>query len=345
MIETIKNLGLSVGKAALIAFTMICALFALLAFLRIGLIYGIYTMVEDWTAVRLGFDYYVSNLLATAFTSIFTLLLQMLAWFFFLGKRQVWGIGTTVGVQLLICIAIYTIGSGVCFDRRTGKALCYYADTQKGRIWSYTPGYEPISGKEFRLYTREIKEAEDSRNAASKPQPSPTQSRIAPISSTTPVYGNVGQTVSPPVSHKQETVPVKNITPRIEPVRETKEVVRQTENTTPHNSFDRELELEKIRQAEETRRQQILERERRNAQERERREAENYRLRLEQERLELERKGEQERLAREERERQIAIEREEQRRREEKERRKQETFKTIANIAQPVIERLTRRKN
>jgi len=57
MIETVKNLGLSIGKVVLIAFTAICALFVTLAFLRIGLIYAIYTMVEDWTAVRLGFDY------------------------------------------------------------------------------------------------------------------------------------------------------------------------------------------------------------------------------------------------------------------------------------------------
>jgi len=331
MIETVKNLGLSIGKVVLIAFTAICALFVALAFLRIGLIYAIYTMVEDWTAVRLGFDYYVSNLLATAFTAIFSMLLPTLAWYFFPGKKQVSGIGAIVGIQLLICAAIYTIGSGVCFDRRTGKPLCYYADTPKGRVWSYTPGFDPASGKDFRLYTREIKEAEDRQNISSKPLPPP--SRVAPLP-VPPVDADVPQTVPTTVSEKQETASRRNIPSRTEPLRETNENVNQIENIAEDKTFEREMELEKVRQAEETRRRQILERERREAEEQRRREAENNRVKVE-----------QERLAREERERQIADEREERRRRDEKERRRQETFKTVVNIAQPLIERLTRRKN
>ena len=90
----------------------------------------------------------------------------MLAWHFFLGKKQAWGIGAAVGVQILICVSIYTLGRGVCFDRRTGKPLCYFADAPNGRVWSYTPGFEPISGKEFKIYTREIKETEDTRAKA-----------------------------------------------------------------------------------------------------------------------------------------------------------------------------------
>ena len=55
----------------------------------------------------------------------FSLLAPMLAWYFFLGKKQAWGIGAAVGVQILICVLIYTLGRRVCFDRRTGKPLCY----------------------------------------------------------------------------------------------------------------------------------------------------------------------------------------------------------------------------
>lgn len=163
MIERMKDFGLSLGKVLLIALTGIFALFVLLAFLQFGFIYWIYYLVENWVAVRLGFDYYVSNLVATVFTAAFSLLMPTLAWYIFLGRRKVWGIGTIVGIQILICLSVYTVGSGVCFDRKTGKPLCYFADTGKGRVWSYTPGFDPASGKEFRLYTREIKASEDLR--------------------------------------------------------------------------------------------------------------------------------------------------------------------------------------
>lgn len=344
MIDTIKNLGLSIGKVVLIAFIAVCALFVLLAFLRIGLFYWIYTIVEDWVAVRLGFDYYVSNLAATAFTALFSLLLPMLAWYFFLGKKQAWGIGATVGIQLLICVAIYTVGSGVCFDRRTGKPLCYFADTPAGRVWSYTPGFDPASGKEFRLYTREIKESEDRRNSSKKIEPAP-QSLVMPLTVPTPAAENVPSSVSVPSPEKQEAPRQENISFREETFPEARKIVVQNDNATENKAFERELELEKIRQAEETRRRQILERERREAEERRILEEENYRIRAEQERFEREQKAERERLAREERERQIAEERDRQRRREEKEKRRQETLETIVNIARPAIERLTRRKN
>ncbi len=163
MTEVFRYYGLSLGKIVAAAVTIVFLFFALLAFLQFGFIYAVYALVEEWVAVRLGFDYYFSNLAATVFTAIFSLLVPTLAWYIFLGRRKAWGIGTIIGIQLLICGAVYTIGSGVCFDRRTGKPLCYFADTPAGRVWSYTPGYDPASGKPFGIYTREFKEAEDSR--------------------------------------------------------------------------------------------------------------------------------------------------------------------------------------
>lgn len=112
MLTVAGKLDLSVIKIVLIALTAIFALFVLLAFLRFGFIFWIYSMIEDWTTVRLGFNYYVSNLIATVFVSVFSLLLPMLAWYFFLGKKQAWGIGTIVGVQVLICLSVYTFGRG-----------------------------------------------------------------------------------------------------------------------------------------------------------------------------------------------------------------------------------------
>ena len=168
MIENIKIYGLSLGKILAIAVTVLFALFVLLAFLQFGFIYAVYALVEEWVAVRLGFDYYVSNLAATVFTSVFSLLVPTLGWYIFLGREKAWGIGAIVGLQVLICASVYTIGSGVCFDRRTGKPLCWFADTSSGRVWSYTSGYDPASGKRFEIYTREIKEAEDKQVKSKK---------------------------------------------------------------------------------------------------------------------------------------------------------------------------------
>lgn len=164
--EALKASGLSVGKLLAIGLSVSFALFVLLAFLQFGFIYAIYASVENWVAVRLGFDYYISNLIATVFTSLFSLLIPTLAWYIFLGRRKAWGIGTVAGIQVLICLSVYTVGSGVCFDRKTGAPLCFFADTPKGRIWSYSSGFDPASGTPFQIYTRAVKEAEDARAAA-----------------------------------------------------------------------------------------------------------------------------------------------------------------------------------
>jgi hypothetical protein len=162
--DVLGRIGWSIGKVLLLILTGIFVLFVLFAVFKIGFVYWIYANVENWIAVRLGFDYYVSNLLATCFVSVFSVLLPVLAWYLFLGKKQAWGIGILVGVQALMCLGVYTLGKSVCFNRRTGKPLCYFADTAQGRVWSYTPGFEPASGKPFVLYTREIKASEEKQN-------------------------------------------------------------------------------------------------------------------------------------------------------------------------------------
>ncbi|MGC2238420.1 MAG: hypothetical protein WA584_19855 [Pyrinomonadaceae bacterium] len=159
----VRNLKLRVGRIILIGLTMVLALFGFLAFLQFGFIYWIYTVVENWITVRLGFDYYLAGLFATVFVSVFTILTPTLAWYILLGKKRAWGIGVMIGIQALMCLSVYTLGSRICFDRRSGKPLCYFADTPQGRVWSYTPGFDPESGKEFQLYTREIKEIEELR--------------------------------------------------------------------------------------------------------------------------------------------------------------------------------------
>lgn len=88
----------------------------------------------------------------------------MLAWYLIFGKQKLYGALALIGIQAAICLLVYTVGAKVCFDRRTGKPLCYYADTFKGRVWSYTPGFEPQTGIPFKLYTREAKQAEEGKS-------------------------------------------------------------------------------------------------------------------------------------------------------------------------------------
>jgi hypothetical protein len=160
-LNSMSQLSYRIGRMVLLVVTAVLAVFTLLAVFRVGLIYWLNSAVEDWVTARLGFDYYAAQLVTTIIVAIFIALLPSLAWYVLLGKKQAWGIAAMIGGQAIICLLVYTVGSQVCFDRRTGKPLCYYADTQKGRVWSYTPGFDPASGQPFKLFTREIKEQED----------------------------------------------------------------------------------------------------------------------------------------------------------------------------------------
>ncbi|HEY0428574.1 MAG TPA: hypothetical protein VGC76_12405 [Pyrinomonadaceae bacterium] len=126
-----------------------------------GLSHFLYSSVEDWVTSRLGLDYYLAQLFSTAIVIALTAIFPMLAWYLIFGKKRFYGALALIGIQAAICLLIYTVGGKVCFDRRTGKPLCWFADTDKGRVWSYTPGFEPESGKPFKLFTREFKDAEE----------------------------------------------------------------------------------------------------------------------------------------------------------------------------------------
>ena len=285
------------GIIAAIVLTAILVLFVLLAFLRFGFVYWIYSTVEDWATVRLGFDYYVSNLIATVFTGVFSLLMPMLAWYVFLGKKQAWGIGAAIGVQFLICAAVYTVGIGVCFDRKTGKPLCYYADTPAGRVWSYTPSVDPVSGKNFRLYTREIREAEDRPKISASANE--TSTRVSPAKN------DVRFIASPSPNTKISATTQKAS-------QNTKRITVQTETPNQIEKYEQpDAKAEEIRQTEETRRRLVAEEETREIKENRRREAENYRIKTERERFERVQSAERERAAKQEREEQIVREREE----------------------------------
>jgi hypothetical protein len=179
--EAIDQTRLKLTRYFLTGITVLLILFLLLAFARIGFIFWLWSTVETWVTVRLGLDYYAAQLVTTIVVSLVTILLPSLAWFVLLGKKQLWGTGAMIGGQTLVFILVYTVGSGVCFDRRTGAPLCWYADTPEGRQFSFTPGFHPKYGIEYKQYTREM-----ALQSGSNPPPS------AP-SSTPPVIRQVKQ--------------------------------------------------------------------------------------------------------------------------------------------------------
>ena len=153
----------NLSKTVLIISALAVGAIFLLAFLYFGFSYVFYATVENWVTSRLGLDYYLAQLFSTVIVIGLTAIFPMLAWYLIFGKQRLYGALALIGIQAGICLLVYTVGSKVCFDRRTGKPLCYFADTAKGRVWSYTPGFEPETGKPFKLFTREIKELESKK--------------------------------------------------------------------------------------------------------------------------------------------------------------------------------------
>jgi hypothetical protein len=153
----------STRKIMVIASGILIGILCLFVFFYFGFSYLFYSTVENWVTSRLGLDYYLAQLFSTVIVLGLTSLLPMLIWYLILGKQKLYGALTLIGIQTGICLLVYTIGGKVCFDRKTGKPLCYFADTENGRVWSFTPGFEPKSGKPFTLYTRDIHDAEMKR--------------------------------------------------------------------------------------------------------------------------------------------------------------------------------------
>lgn len=153
----------NLSKKVLIISAVAVSVIFLLIFFYFGFSYVFYATVENWVTSRLGLDYYLAQLFSTIIVISLTAIFPMLAWYLIFGKQRFYGAIAVIGIQVAICLLVYTVGGKVCFDRRTGKPLCYFADTEKGRIWSYTQGFEPESGKPFKLFTREIREAENGK--------------------------------------------------------------------------------------------------------------------------------------------------------------------------------------
>ncbi len=152
------------GKIILILSAAVFGLIILGLLFYFGFFYIFYSAIENWVTSRLGLDFYVARLFSVTIGIALTAIFPILFWYLLFGKRRLYGALVLIGIQAGICLLVYTVGANVCFDRRSGKPLCYFADTEKGRVWSYTPGFEPKSGKPFKLFTREIRETEKEKS-------------------------------------------------------------------------------------------------------------------------------------------------------------------------------------
>lgn len=161
MLNKLGDIGIKLGTIFLAILTAAIIFVALLGMFGIGFGYLLSVWVFDWMTTNLGLDYHAANFATSVVVFLIWSIAPSLMWKFWLQKRRVGGGLAVVAFYGLIWVMISTVGSDVCFDRKTGKPLCYFVDTASGRKWSRTPGFDPSTGKAFQLYTREIKERED----------------------------------------------------------------------------------------------------------------------------------------------------------------------------------------
>jgi hypothetical protein len=150
-------------KYLLIGIGCVFFLFIILSFFRIGFVFWFYERIFDWVTIRLGLDYYLALFISLSATVLFSSSFPYLAWTLLLGRKQYISSLILIGVTGLMCILVYTIGTNIYFDRKTGEPLKWYADTPNGRFISNSPGFDPKYGIALVQYTRELalKEAQE----------------------------------------------------------------------------------------------------------------------------------------------------------------------------------------
>jgi hypothetical protein len=127
----------------------------LLTFLRFGLAVYLYSAVGKWATTQLGLDYYESEFMAVAVSTLMMCFVPGVGWLLVSRKRRFLNAAVVIGGYLVVCGLVYTVGRNTFFDQNTGNSLRYYADTPDGRVFSFLPGYDPKWGIERKPYTRE----------------------------------------------------------------------------------------------------------------------------------------------------------------------------------------------
>lgn len=147
------DLSSDIAKTLLGILSVIIFIAVLISLGRLGTAYGVFTSVFTWSHVSLGLDSYPAVAVSSILTGVILLCIPYAIWFFLFGKKRQNAIILIAGSTALIAIITHVVGKNVRFDRTTGEAMKFYADTPDGRIVSESPGYDPKYGVKYQPYT------------------------------------------------------------------------------------------------------------------------------------------------------------------------------------------------
>ncbi|MFA6100345.1 MAG: hypothetical protein WC750_05780 [Patescibacteria group bacterium] len=151
---------------------------------RIGTVYWIYSDAFQWITVHLGLDKYLAMTAATIVTTMIWLAIPWLGWVFLFGKRRTYAFLAIAASMCAVGIVSHFAGKEVNFDRRNGQPLRYYAMTAEGVSYSFSPGFDPKYGAEYKPLTQEVvrnlKESDGQSDKGQMDKPLPAYSSEPP---------------------------------------------------------------------------------------------------------------------------------------------------------------------
>jgi len=151
----IPDLSSDLAKTILSIISVIILIFVMISIGRLGTAYGVYVSVYAWAHSSIGLDHYPAIAASAVLSGIILLCIPYVIWFFLFGKRRNVAIILIAGSTALIALITHFAGKDVRFNRSTGEAIKYYADTPEGRVTSESPGYDPKYGTPYKPYTPE----------------------------------------------------------------------------------------------------------------------------------------------------------------------------------------------
>lgn len=157
--------------------------------------FWVYHQLNSWVTTNLGLDSAFAMFLAVSGTTAVLLLLPSIIWYILSGRRLREAAIVAVGFAGLVALLVSTVGRDVCFDRASGRPLCYVAETPEGAQFSRTPGVDPKYGVQFVVYTAEMAVARGLEERQSRQQSEQQRSDSPPSANTTATTAGASTTV------------------------------------------------------------------------------------------------------------------------------------------------------
>ena len=171
----------------------IIVVFGLMSVARVGHMFWVYHQLNGWVTTNLGVDSTFAMFLAVAGTAVIILLLPSVLWYALSGRRVRDAAIVAVGCAGVVALLVNTVGRDVCFDRASGRPLCYVAETPDGLQFSRTPGVHPKYGVAFVVYTQEMALARGNQEQAARRE----APRVEPIPTVDTTYTLVARSGQP----------------------------------------------------------------------------------------------------------------------------------------------------